>query len=287
MEFDPIGQTGDTMCLGHITDPHLLRCVEEFATRGACTICVIASLTPTGQVINLEHLARVVHDFAKRRYNHYGFPADDGEQLMPPLDTDDVVERLLEDAVEPAALDSVTRRTAGLINEAQDWFEPFDEDRQAGIQFEWDDFEQSIKHESRLLSPAVGARPETAPEKNYAFVRSLLVLAEERAGLIRTLPRGRKLHRARIELDARELELKARDSPSIALGPAPAERVTAGRMNAQGVAMLYVALDAETACAEVGVAQPLRRGRGGNVYPPAAFANSRPNTGAAAPECLR
>lgn len=250
-----MAQTDDRMCIGHITDPHLRRRVETFGTSDTCTICVTASLTAGGKVVSLERLAQVVHDVAKRRYDHHGF-CPGGEQLLTPMNTSQVVDRLLADAVEPAALDHVTERIAGLVNDEQDWFEPFDEDRKAGVEFEWDDFEQSIQHESRLLSPPVGARPETAPEKNFAFVKSLLVLAEERAGLVRTLPRGQELYRARIDRDVHELEQKARDSPARTLGPAPAELVTAGRMNAQGVPMLYVALEADTACAEVACHSP-------------------------------
>lgn len=242
------------MCLAHITDSHLLRRVEEFAEKGQCTICETESLTPKGPVVNLERMARVVEEIASRGYDHEGF-VDDNEQLSQPLQTHEVVARLLEGSVEPAAFDLVSSLTAQLIHQEQDWFEPFDMDYEAGVQFEWDDFEQSLKHESRLLTPTTSARPETAPEKNYAFVRSLLVFAEERAGLVQILHKGTKLYRARTERNSRALEKRVR-SPKMELGPAPAERVTAGRMNAQGVPMLYVARDAETACAEVASHSP-------------------------------
>ena len=255
MEFASIDPTDDTTCLWHITDSHLLRHIEQFVTDGTCTICPTESLPSNRPVINLEHLARVVSEFAERNYDHFGFMPDE-EQLLTPMNTEEVVAQLLQDSVEPAALDLIAELTAGLIHEDQDWFESFDEGGKAGIEFEWDDFEDSVKHESRLLSPPSGTQPETAPERNYVFVRSLLVLAEERAGLVRTLQKGTKLHRARIERNARELEQTARKSPATELGPAPADRVSAGRMNAQGVPMLYVAQDAETACAEVASHSP-------------------------------
>lgn len=251
MDFDPIDTTDDTMCLDHITDPHLLRHVEPFTTSDACAICATAS----GQVVNLEHMARIVNEFAERIYDHDGLWIDGG-QLLTPMDTAEIVENMLADAIDPAVLEVVAGLTAGLIREAQDWFKPFNMDHEEGIESEWNEFERSIKHESRLLSPAVGAWPNTAPEKNYEFVRSLLVLAEERAGLIRTIDKGTELHRARIERDARQLERDARESPASTLGPAPVELVSAGRMNAQGVPMLYVAQEAETACAEVASHSP-------------------------------
>lgn len=255
MEFNSIRPADDVMCLAHITDSHLLRRVEEFAEKGECTICKTESLTPGGPVVNLKQVARVVEAVASHNYDHNGF-VEDNEQLLQPLQTEEVVATLLNGSVEPAAFDLVSGLTAELVHQAQDWFERFDMDHEAGVQFEWDDFEHSLKHESRLLSPTTSTQPETAPEKNYAFVRSLLVFAEERAGLVRTLSTGTKLYRARTERDSRALEAKVRDSPARELGPAPAERVTAGRMNAQGVPMLYVAGDAETACAEVASHSP-------------------------------
>jgi hypothetical protein len=190
------------MCLGHITDSHLLRRVEEFAETGECAICETESLMPRGHVVNVERVARVVADVASRSYDHEGFIVDN-EQLSRPLQSDEVVATLLDGSVEPAAFDLVSGLTTQLVHQEQDWFEPFDEGYEAGVQFEWDDFEQSLKHESRLLTPTTSTRPKTAPEKNYAFVRSLLVFAEERAGLVRTLRRGTKLYRARTERDAR------------------------------------------------------------------------------------
>jgi RES domain-containing protein len=145
---------------------------------------------------------------------------------------------------------------ARLISEELDWFEPYDMDYEAGVEFEWNDFEQSVKHESRLLSIPAGPKAETVPEKNYEFVRSLLVFAAEHAGLIQPLARGTRLYRARTERDARTLERDARDSPEAQLGPAPEDRASAGRMNAQGVPMFYAAFDAETACAEVASHSP-------------------------------
>lgn len=242
------------MCLAHITDSHLLRRIEDFAQRGDCTVCMTESFTPSGPVVNLKQVARVVEAVASRSYDHKGL-FEDNEQLLQPLQTRDVVSTLLSGSVEPAAFDLVSGLTAELIHHTQDWFERFDMDDEAGIQFEWDDFEHSLKHESRLLSPAKD-KPQTAPERNYAFVRSLLVFAEERTGLVRTLSTGTRLYRARTERDSRALEKKVRDSPATELGPAPAERVTAGRMNAQGVPMLYVARDPETACAEVASHSP-------------------------------
>ena len=178
------------------------------------------------------------------------------EQMSIPMNNDEVVASLLDGKVELDAFDQVVSMTAELIQEERDWFVPYDIDHEAGVQFEWDDFEQSVKHVSRLLIAPTGARPRTVPEKNYAFVSSLLVFAEERAGLVRTLEAGTELYRARIERDARKFEETVRADAAKELRPAPLDKVSAGRMNPQGVPVFYVALDPETAAAEVASHSP-------------------------------
>jgi RES domain-containing protein len=253
---DASGSTAQlTMCLGHIVDSYLLDQVHDFAYEAACSLCATEHLVPSGPVVRLEQLAPLVREAARRHYDHDGFVLN-GEQLQTPISAKDVAASLLSKAVEPAALEFTSEVAARFVGREKAWFVPFDQDHEADVHFEWDDFEQSVKHVTRLLAPPVGTTPTTPPERNYEFVRSLLVLAEERSGMARTLKRGTKLYRARSERDSRTLEEKVRLSPAGELGPAPAERVSAGRMNAQGVPMLYVALDGDTACAEVASHSP-------------------------------
>lgn len=200
-------------------------------------------------------LAELVDEAAERHYNHEG-QFFDHQQIMEPKTTVEIVEALLDGCVVPEALDLISRVVADLMSEESDWFEPYNMDQEASVEFEWDDFEQSVKHESRLLSKPHGSKPSTAPERNYEFVRSLLVFAEEHAGLIQQVPRGTKLYRARSERDSRTFQQAAREAPETELGPVPENRASAGRMNAQGVPMFYAAFDAETACAEASSHSP-------------------------------
>ncbi|MFC9335773.1 RES family NAD+ phosphorylase [Arthrobacter sp. NPDC057009] len=255
MEFPRIDTTDDSMCLSHITDPFLLRRVNQHAKDGVCTLCAQIGLASGGPVVNLGRIAELVDEAASRSYNHEG-QFFDREQILEPMTTEDVVEALLDRCVTSEVLDPACKLVAGLISEESDWFEPYDMDHEAGVEFEWNDFEQSVKHESRLLSIPCGSKAETVPEKNYEFVRSLLVFAAEHAGLIQPLARGTKLYRARTERDCRKLERDARGAPESVLGPAPEDRASAGRMNAQGVPMFYAAFNAETACAEVASHSP-------------------------------
>ncbi|MDU0346467.1 RES domain-containing protein [Microbacterium sp. KSW2-29] len=255
MELPRVTATTDAMCVAHISDAHLLRRIAPFAEEGSCALCPPDGLRFGGPVVNLQHVAELVDWAATQYYNHEG-QFFDGEQLLEPMTTEEVVANLLDGCVAGDVVDDLGRRVAALIYEELDWFEPYDMDYEAGVEFEWDDFEQSVKHESRLLTPPSNDRAETAPERNWTFVRSLLVFAEKHVGLTQHLQPGTKLYRARIERDSRKLERDARESPAVELGPAPADRASAGRMNAQGVPMFYAAFDAETACAEVATHSP-------------------------------
>lgn len=254
MDFDdPIDSTDDLMCLRHVSDPHLYNKVAEYAEDGTCAVCATDGLMPAGKVVNIEYLAQVVHEVANRSYDHEGLWADH-EQHLTPLSTEEVVDALLYRSIELDSLDVVSGLVSGLINEPRDWFEPWDDS--ANLEFEWDEFEQTVKHLSRLLLPPAGERSSTPPERTYEFMKSLLVFAEERAGLVHTLDAGTLLYRARIERNARELEKLARQEPATQLGPAPRAKASAGRMNAQGIPMFYVAFDEETACVEVASHSP-------------------------------
>lgn len=243
------------MCLAHVTDAHLSRRLSPFAEEGRCSLCLPDGLVLGGPVVNLERVAELTDWAASRSYNHEG-QVFDGEQILEPLTTSEVVTNLLDGCVAGDVVDDLSGRVADLIHEELDWFKPYDMDYEAGVEFEWDDFEQSVKHESRLLTPPQNGRADTAPEKNWAFVRSLLVFTDKQVGLTKSLASGTKLYRARTERDSRKLERDARESPESQLGPTPADRAGAGRMNAQGIPMFYAAFDAETACAEVAVHSP-------------------------------
>lgn len=255
MDLDLIAPTGDAMCLKHVVDYHLHTRLVGSEQDGPCVVCVREKLTPEGPVVNLHDIAQVVADAVLRSYDHEGFVVD-GEQFQEPFNNEEVVSSVLEGSIDPSVSETVASLIADLFPAYETWFEPFDIDAQAGIQFEWDDFETNVKHVTRLLSAPTGRRPLTPPEQNYQFVRSLLVLTEERAGLILTLDEGTELYRARVERDVRGLEQRVRASPASELGPAPSDRASAGRMNAQGVPLLYVAGDEETACAEVASHSP-------------------------------
>lgn len=243
------------MCLAHIEDTDLLGQLQHVSSLAACTICGKVRQSGERNAALIANLASVVRRAVELKYDHEGFVIDD-DHLSAPMTTTEVILITLDPSVDAVFSNQIVATVTAYFDLSETWYEKSTEYFDADIQFEWYDFEQSIKHESRLLAPALDGKPKTSPERNYAFVRSLLVFAEQRSGLIRTLKRGTKLYRARAERDVRALEEKITANPSRELGPAPSHSASAGRMNAQGISMFYVSQQVETACAEVASHSP-------------------------------
>lgn len=68
--------------------------------------------------------------------------------------------------------------------------------------------------------------------------------------VVRTLPEGTDLYRARA-CRSQETLKKIAEQPYQHVGPPPSDKARAGRMNAEGIVVLYGALDFETAVAEM------------------------------------
>ncbi len=114
-------------------------------------------------------------------------------------------------------------------------------------QDEWLEFERSLKTEARFMSRSAAAHLER--------VFSDLDSVRTRSGrpCVRSAGPGtdlRFLHRARVIQSDEPLEEAIR-RPDLHLGPPPARHASAGRMNARGISVFYVASAPATALAEV------------------------------------
>lgn len=256
MKLDEVDEAEAAVCLAHITDSHLLNRVREHREDGVCVICALDGRQTWSQVVPLTRLSEVVEVVALDFYDDEGYLYRD-EQVATERSTIEVVSALLKSAVEVDALERLARLVASRIVAPSVWYERPMGDSEDLLNYEWDMFEESVKHSSRLLlPPRPGQTPQSDPERNYAFIQSVLRLAKEESRLVRTLDRDTKLYRARSERDAHNFLVEAQQAPARLLGPAPRDRSSAGRMNAQGVSFFYVALDRATACAEVASHSP-------------------------------
>ena len=112
------------------------------------------------------------------------------------------------------------------------------------LSYSWDKFVNSVKHEVRYFftKKATGPHDEFSPAELLEKIGSIAVEAR----LIGTLPVDMRLYRVR------ERQVDADwDIDEISMGPPPAEKATAGRMNPAGISYFYLAQELETACAEV------------------------------------
>ena len=114
---------------------------------------------------------------------------------------------------------------------------------------EWDYVLENLKHRRRFFSSAAAdffqrlfKGVDTRKWSN----------SKKRAGenVVWELPVGSSIFRARI-CDSRSAIKEAYEKPLKCVGPPPADKARAGRMNVEGVAILYGATDSETCLAEV------------------------------------
>jgi hypothetical protein len=118
-----------------------------------------------------------------------------------------------------------------------------------GMKFGWDRFAETVKHATRFLFFPRPAEDDEDRGEPY-FVRPEEMLEQlggaiRECGLVRTIPAGTRIFRARGH------EEGAGYTQAKELGPPPVEFAkTAGRMNAPGIVVFYGAYDKETAAAE-------------------------------------
>ena len=111
----------------------------------------------------------------------------------------------------------------------------------------WQQFCHTVKYETRFhfanLPPSQGVSTQ-----DIEVSQTLPEVTEQLRPLIRTLPAGMQIYRARVR--RRQESWTPTD---IEMGPPPPEMTSAGRMNPAGIPYLYTAFDQETARREVGI----------------------------------
>jgi hypothetical protein len=114
---------------------------------------------------------------------------------------------------------------------------------------EWNYLLTELKHSRRFFSPSAQA----LFGKLFEDVETLRAWNDETKGfesVIRELPEGTEVFRSRI-CNSRSTLTEIYKDPLKHVGPPPKEHARAGRMNAEGVVVLYGAMDAETCLAEM------------------------------------
>lgn len=132
----------------------------------------------------------------------------------------------------------------GITDEVWCDFDWLSLDTDVALRTSWERFCKTVKHERRFFFHSTGEsdRDSFSPEELLEAIARI----SENIGLVRGIPAGTKLWRARVDLRARA-KAAAAD-----FGPPPAlVALQSNRMNPPGIPMLYVASTATTAIREV------------------------------------
>jgi hypothetical protein len=105
---------------------------------------------------------------------------------------------------------------------------------------------QDVKHGRRFFSE----KARRFFDELFADVEHMHLPKKPRSGVVRVLPAGKNLFRARTVTDTQLLR-KMLEDPLTHIGPPPPHAARAGRMNAEGISVFYGALDAKTCIAEM------------------------------------
>lgn len=119
------------------------------------------------------------------------------------------------------------------------------------FQFSRDGFAEIVKHQSRFVY--VGAREREGrrnepPARVSRFLDGLLAYVQD--DMLTVVDPGVKLYRARMAEDGHTFRHESRDDPAKHLGPAPAGKASAGRLNPEGVGLFYGATTRDVAVKE-------------------------------------
>lgn len=120
-----------------------------------------------------------------------------------------------------------------------------------GHNSEWEEVNslwRQIKEEALFSTRYFNTKIEAMLRSLFADIHS--AKTEKGLGLVRILPAGSRLYRARVALDSAQLR-RILLNPTKELGPPPAAMAKPGRMNASGIALFYGALESETCLTEV------------------------------------
>lgn len=249
--FEPEGFTGlsETICLSHITDPVLLARVEDGADSRECSYCDFRSPDGRFTAVSMDVVGRLVYDAAVWLYHdHGGLMPDEWDDWNSGYDTDYVVDDCTSGAFSASVIDAVNAHITDAIATPNYWME-------SGLHeeflFSWDGFADTVKHRSRFVY--IGAREREGrrnepPAQVSRFLDGLNAYVQD--DMMTFIEPGEKLYRARMVESGLMFQADARRDPAKNLGPAPAGKASAGRLNPEGVGLFYGATTVDVAVKE-------------------------------------
>ncbi len=236
--------SSDAICADCFDDEGLKRFVADNLEEQVCTVCGRHSEVPIAAPANA-----VLEFFMEKINQHYEDPNNsvpwEGGWQARTYNMYDLLYDQLNEIGPSETLDWLDSRLKGdreYVDRNWDILKPSE-----ALEFSWKAFAESVKHVTRFLffskTEADGSgEPNMVPPEDMLEALGAVIRDAE---LVHTLPTGSKLYRARGHKEG------AVHASAEALGAQPLQYAkTAGRMNAPGIVVFYVAEEMETAIAE-------------------------------------
>ena len=245
----PEGFTGltETICFDHIIDDALTDLVRDDVDDSECSYCGRkAEPDEMPFAVSMDVVGRHVFEAATWLY-HDGYDDYFHEGYQEQYQTDEVIADVAADAFDPDVWDEVTGHIAEAIATPEAWV---DSQLHEDFLFSWEGFANTVRYESRFVYVGQRERPgrrDEAPARLSRFLDGLNGYVQD--GMFTEFAVGDSLYRARM-VENESLMRDAEEDPAKHLGPAPAGKASAGRLNPEGVGLFYGATTASLAVKE-------------------------------------
>lgn len=246
----------EAVCSGCITDPYLSEIIEEQGKKIECSVCGESD----HEAVSVEELGKIMEPVMREHFrlggevkmfgeNEDEWWEQDGESLSDIVQDvlgqyfdfhDDIVSAIVDaDPAWPPDGDEPYWDTTSNYVPVR---------AQVGYYSDlWRQTLHELKHGRRFFSPAAG----TFFEEIFEEIDTLQAWEDNALQpVVHILPAGTVIYRARI-CESRTVLKDMLDDPMKQVGPPPSAKARAGRMNAEGITVLYAAREPDTGVAEM------------------------------------
>ena len=233
------GHSDKVICHDCVSDYALTAFIKENGKIQTCSYC-----KKRKKSILLEELMAPIMDGIRFMYSRAvdELPVDEGRFIGGTYTTDNIL-RSISNIIGPS-YDEIIDDIITLIGE-EIWCDanPFDESEDEVEFNQWQKFCTLVKEKMRYVF--FEAKDDTTFDSSPIVILDFISACMNNIGLITKIDKTTKMYRCRMSKDEKYYS-KITD-----FCPPPSQKTPAGRMNAQGIPVLYLALDPDTAVKEI------------------------------------
>ena len=238
--FRGYGHSNKWICHGCISNYALSDYIKEKGETHSCSYCKSRKKS-----ILLEDLMLPIMDGISFLYSHAvdELPVERGEYIGSTYNTEDLFEETLSDEI-GASSEGIIADIISLIGD-EIWCDanPFEESEEEVAFDQWQRFCKLVKEKMRYVF--FEAKADDGCGSSPMDILNYISSSIKEIGLTTTINKNTKMYRCRMSKEEKYY------SALSDFCPPPAEIAVAGRMNAQGIPVLYLTLEPETAIEEV------------------------------------